>query len=178
MRALAVALALLVAGAAVAGGAVVQRQAVATSPAAIAPVNALAAGAVGTTTLGSSLASASTTKSGLLATPQEVLVVKKGATGWDVRLQYVSSSGFGALDSATVRLAGGATQVQVVIALGVVTQLTGTPVELPPTGGDLSLQVSGTKVSGGSSVLAMQVVLVPHGAAQPVVAYAYTLTLT
>jgi hypothetical protein len=157
---------------------VAQKQAVTTNPSAKAPINALAAGSVGTTTLGSSLASASTTKSGLIATPQEVLKVKKGASDWDVRMQYVSSSGFGSLDSATVRIAGGTTQIQVVIALGVVTQLTGTAVALPSSGSDQSIQVSGTKVSGGSSILTMQILLIPHSGTQPVVTCTYTLTLT
>jgi hypothetical protein len=167
---------LLLAG--VAAATVVQKQAVTTNPTAKAPVNALAAGAVGTTQLGGSLASATTTKSGLIATPQEILKVKKGASDWDVKLQYVSSSGFGALDSATVRISGIAIQSQVVIALGVVTQTTGTAVNLPSTGSDQAIQVSGTKVSGGSSVLTMQVQLIPHGGTQPIVVYAYTLTLT
>jgi hypothetical protein len=167
---------LLLAG--VAAATVVQKQAVATSPAALAPINALAAGAVGSTTLGTSLASASTTKSGLIATPQEILKVKKGATDWDVKLSYVSSSGFGALDSATVRISGATIQTQVVIALGAVTQLSGTPVALLSTGADQSIQVSGTKLSGGSSILTMQVQLIPHSGPQPVITYPYTLTLT
>jgi hypothetical protein len=162
----------------VATATVVQNQAVAATPSAIAPINALAAGAVGTTTLGSSLASASTTKSGLIATPQEVLKMKKGASDWDVRLQYVSSSGFGSLDSATVRISGATIQNQVVIALGSATQLTGTAVALLASGSDQSIQVSGSKVSSGSSVLTMQIVLLPHSGAQPVLAYTYTLTLT
>ncbi|MEA3202346.1 MAG: hypothetical protein QOI63_12 [Thermoplasmata archaeon] len=177
MRALAALLAgLLLAGAATA--AVVQKQAVTATPSAKVPINALAAGAVGTTTLGTSLASASTTKSGLIVTPQEVLKVKKGASDWDVKMQYVSSSGFGSLDSATVRISGATVQNQVVVALGAVTQLSGTAVALLASGSDQSIQVSGTKVSGGSSVLTMQVQLVPHGGTQPVLAYAYTLTLT
>lgn len=179
MRKLTAALVLLLpAWLALADGAVVQRQGVSVAPTALAPANPLSAGATGATTLGGSLASALTTKSGLVMTPQEVLTIKAGTSDWSVRLQLVSSSGFGALDSATVRLAGLATQAQVVVTLGTPTQLTGTPVTLPAAGSDLSLQVSGTKLSGGSSVLAMQVILVPQGAVQPVVAYNYTLTLT
>lgn len=168
----------VLAGSLPAAATLAQKQSVAASPAAVAPVNALAAGATGTTTLGASLASATTTKSGLLVTFQEVLKVKKGASDWDVRLQYVSSSGFGVLDSATVRLVGATTQTQVAITLGSLTQSTGTVVDLAPAGSDAGVQVSGTKTSLGSLVLTLQVVLVPHGKTQPVVVESYVLTIT
>jgi len=158
---------------------VVQTLAATTTPAAKAAPVTLAAGATGTTTLGSSATSASTTKSGL-STAQEVLLVKKGTSSWDVQVKLLSVSGFGALDAATVELVLGATtQVQDVVgANGAVTQSIGTPVTLPAGGSDLSVKVLGTKLSGGTSTLHLQVLAVPTGASVPAMAYTYTLAVT
>jgi hypothetical protein len=168
--------ALLLAAAATAG--LVQRIDVAVAPAAATPPVTLGAGASGTTTLGASLTSAATTRAGLPALATEVLQVRKGAASWDVRIRLDSATGFGSLDSATVQLVLGATtQTQAVVTLGAVTQTQGVAVTLPPAGADLSVTVLGTKVSAGSSVLAMTVLVAPAGG-QPVASYSYTLTIT
>jgi hypothetical protein len=143
-----------------------------------APPLLLAAGATGTTQLGASQASATTTRATMPATVQEVLVVKKGESGWDVRVRVDSATGFGNLDSATVSiLVGAVSQPQVVVTAGAVTQATGTVLSLLPSGGDLSVRLVGTKLSSGPSTLQMTIVLVPTGGQGPVVSYSYSLTV-
>lgn len=173
------ALMLILLAAALAGATTSHREDVTVSPAALAPRVTLGAGATGTTTLGSSLASATTTKSGVIALGQEVLQIKKGTGDWDTRMNLVSATGFGTLDSVTVKeILGATTQPQVIVALGVVTQTTGTAINLLASGSDISLTLSGTKVSSGSSVLTMQVIMTPHSGTQPTITYSYTLTIT
>ncbi|MCA1819627.1 MAG: hypothetical protein ABR562_07605 [Thermoplasmatota archaeon] len=162
---------------AAASASLVQREDATVSPSAKAPPVTLAAGATGTTTLGTSLTSAATTRTGLPALAQEVLLVKKGTSGWDIRMRLNSATGFGALDSATVQLVLGATtQTQAVVTLGAVTQTIGTAVNLPSTGGDLSVKVLGTKLSAGPSTLAMTILAAPTGSTVPALSYTYTLT--
>jgi hypothetical protein len=173
----AVALGLLLAAPALA--ALTAREDVAFAPAAKTPPVTLAAGATGTTTLGASGTTASTTRSGLPIAYQEVLLMQEGSASYDVQVRLDTATGFGALDSATLRLVRGAvTQVQNAVTLGVVTQTIGTPVTLPPSGADISVQVIGTKVSGGSSVLGMTILLSPTGSSLPAISYRYTLTIT
>lgn len=160
---------LVVSGAA---GALVQRSDVSTTALSKAPPVTLAAGTSGTTTLGSSGTSASTSASIVLAAINP-LKVHKVSGNWDVQLVLQSASGFSALESATVNLVGGVTQAQTIIVLGAITQTTGTAVAL--TGSDLSVTVTGT--SGVTGVLNLQVRLVPAGQTAPVMTYAYTLTL-
>lgn len=167
---------LLLAAAATAG--LVQRIDVAVAPAAATPPVTLGAGASGTTTLGASLTSAATTRAGLPVLATEVLQVRKGSASWDIRVRLDSATGFGSLDSATVQLVLDATtQTQAVVTLGVVTQTQGLPITLPSSGSDISVKVLGTKVSAGSSVLAMTLLVAPSGG-QPVASYTYTLTIT
>lgn len=174
--ALAALLFLLLAGSA--SAVLVERMDVTASPSAKAPPLTLGAGASGTTTLGASLASASTSRTGLPVVAAEVLQVKKGAASWDVRISLDSATGFGSLDSATVSIVLGATtQNQAVVTLGSVTQSTGVAISLPTSGSDLSVKVLGTKTSAGPLVLAMKVVLVPTGGTGPTVSYPYTLTI-
>jgi len=163
-----------------AAGVLVQTERVTTSPSAAAPPLTLAAGATGTTTLGSSATSASTSKTGLAATAAEVLLVKKGSASYDVRIRLDSVSGFGALDTATVELVlGASTQVQDVVgANGAITQSVGTAIPLPAGGSDMSVKVLGTKLSGGTSTLSMTILLAPTGASVPALSYSYTLRIT
>lgn len=162
-----------------ASAAIVQRQDVQFDSASKATPVAMAAGASGTTTLGTSLASAATTRAGLPVSFQQVLVLQKDTTDWDVRIRLDQASGFGALDSATVQLSDGiATANQVVVSLGSVTQSIGSILTLAASGSDLSIRVVGTKTSAGPLVLSMTVLVVPSGDSLPALSLPYTLTIT
>ena len=155
-----------------AAGAVQLRETVTVSPSALAPPVTLLAGPSGSTSLGSSATSASTTANIVLST-LSVLKVHKVSGNWDVKVSLVSATGFGVLESATVALVGSTTQTQVVVTLGSVTQSSGATVAL--TGADLTITAAGTlAVSGG---LNLRVALSPQGSTEPVLEYAYTLTL-
>lgn len=178
VRAVPVGVALLLVAAA-AAGAIAARQDVAVDPAALVTVT-LAAGSAGTTTFGASATSAATAHTGPIALAQQVVRVHKVSGDWDVRMSVASATGFGALDTATVReTLGAVTLTQVVVAGGgLITQASGSPVTLTSSAADISVTVVGAKVSAGPSVLTMAFTLTPAGATAPVLTYSYTLTLT
>ncbi len=149
-------------------------------PHAAQPPATLATGDAGNTSLGASATSAQTTLDALLVTDSQVLVMAGGGNPFDVRVEHVSQQGFGVLDSLTLGLADNGTPLnQVIIALGNLTQSTGTPVTIPENGtGNLTLEASGNKVSTGNSTLEMDLVLTPAGANKPELRYRYTLVLT
>ena len=157
-------------------GAVQVREDAAISPVASVPV-LLAAGSAGSTSLGSSGTSASTTGVSLPALGSaQSLQVLRGTTDWNVQVQAVSVTGQGVLDSMTVSLVGSTTQAQVVVTLGTVTQSIGTAVALAAAGPDLQIIAAGTCL--GSCSFTLQVLLAPTGSASPALAYPYTLAVT
>ncbi len=147
------------------------QQDVAVSPQSGTPPATLAAGADGSTTLGSSATSATTSVNPPLLGSAQALLVEPGASDWDVHMEVLSISGFSVLESATVTL-GGQTQAQV--TLGSLVQDSGIDVLLDNASSDRAVQVSGD----GTGTFEMQFVLTPAGQSQPVVTYPYTLTLT
>lgn len=159
MRPLLLVLALVV-FASVAAGVSVQTQAT-VDAAADPPTVTLAAGDLGTPTLGASATSADVAVADLpLLTPDDVLRLQGGPTGWSVRAELVEETGWGGLVAdVTVSLSDGSTssgQVHVT-NLGVL-QSTGTPVAFT-TGTDVELRV----VGDGTGVLSLDLVLDPGG---------------
>jgi hypothetical protein len=153
-------------------------QPVQTAPASIAPPATLAAGTIGSTTLGASATSASTTLTSLPLTAAQALRIDRATGAWDVRIQSVSATGWGALDSITVSLrAGLTTTAEVKIVLGVLTQTIGSPMTLDATTTSLQAVVAGTKLSGGASVLTMDILLASAGG-EIEARYRWTLTVT
>ncbi|MEK6985985.1 MAG: hypothetical protein AABX89_06360 [Candidatus Thermoplasmatota archaeon] len=153
-------------------GALQLRQDVAAVPSALAPPVTLASAASGSTSLGASATSATTSVSIGLST-LNVLKVHKVTGNWDVKVSLVSASGFSVLESATVALVGASTQTQVVVTLGSVVQSIGTAVAL--TGSDITITVAATLAA--TAALGLNVVLVPQGGSGPTLLYSYTLTL-
>ncbi len=170
---------LLVASSSIAAGAAMVQQDTLVSPSAIVPIT-LVAGSTGSTTLGASATAAATTHAGSIVTAQQVLKVHKVSGDWDVTLTLSSATGFGALDSATIKeTLGATTQTHAIVALGgTITQNTGLPITVTSSGTDPSITVVGTKVSAGSSVLTMTFTILPAGATTPALTYNYVLTLT
>lgn len=162
---------LLVAALTVASAALQLRQDVAVSPQSAAPPATLAAGSDGSTSLGTSATSATTSVSLPLLGSAQALQVQPGTSDWDVHMEVLSISGFGTLDSATVTL-DGVTQAQV--SLGDLVQDSGVDVLLESAGGDLVVAASGS----ATGTFEMQFVLSPAGQPQPVVTYPYTLTVS
>lgn len=152
-------------------------QTVTTSPAAKAPPVTLAAGSAGSTTLGSSATSATTTGVTLpvLGTAQ-ALKLQPGAASYDARLEYVSVSGTGVLDSVTLALSSGTPAPQVIVTLGSVTQTIGSAVTIPGGGSDVQLLASGSCL--GTCTFTLRILLVPTGATVPVLSYSYSLAVT
>lgn len=180
MRAAAAAILLLLLLAASASAGVAQRQDLATTVNAATPPLTLLAGLFGTTTMNQAGTGATTTHAGSLAVAHQVLKIHKSSGDWDIRLHLASATGFGVLDTATVReVLGATTQVQTIVAAGgTITQSTGLPISLTSSASDISITVQGTKVGGSPSVLTFTVIAVPQGAATPVLTYNYVLTLT
>ena len=173
---LAPALAALVAMAAVAAGAVQVRETVTTSPSATIPIT-LAAGTAGSTTLGSSATSATTTGVSLPALGNaQALKVIHGSAAWKVQVQLVSVTGTGGLDTITVVLSGGTTQTQVAVTLGSVTQSIGTAVTLPSAGPDIQVLAAGGCV--GTCTFTLRILVTPSGSSVPVLSLPYSLAVT
>lgn len=154
------------------------RETVTTNPSAAIPVT-LAAGAVGSATIGTSATSASVTYL-TLGGSAELLKIQDstGTPAWNVQVKAISASGFGALDSLTIVLKLGATtQTQVVVAgLSVITQSIGTAVALPDGGGPIQVLAAGGVLLGTAAVT-LQVVLTPAGGGTMVITYPVTFTL-
>lgn len=152
-------------------------QTVTTSPAAKTPPVTLVAGSAGSTTLGSSATSATTTGVTLpvIGTAQ-ALKLHPGAASYDARLEYVSVTGTGVLDSITLSLSSGSPAAQVIVTLGSITQTTGSAVTLTGGGSDMQLLASGTCL--GTCTFTLRVILTPTGAAVPVLSYSYSLAVT
>ena len=151
---------------------------IAVSPTVQVPVE-LEAGASGSTVLGASATSASTTRTGLpLFGSADVLHVLRGAASWDVHVRFVSATGFGALETVTITLVGSTSALQVAVTGNTPSQMEGTPITLAPASVDLSLLAAGSNLPGGSGVLSCMIVLVPTGSAAPVAEYPWTFTVT
>ncbi len=167
---------LLVSLLAVAQAGIQIQETVTANPAAAVPVT-LAAGTGGSTTLGSSATSATTTGAVLpLFGTVQALKVLRGAADWSVQLQASGVSGQGALDSITISLVGSTTQAQVVVSLGTLTQTSGTPVTLAAAGPDVQVTASGSCL--GSCTFTLQILLTPPSSTAPALTYPYTLTVT
>lgn len=132
MRAAAAAIVLLFLLASAVTADVAQQQDLSTSVNAATPPVTLLAGGFGTTTVNAAGTGATTVHSGSIAVAREVLKIHKTSGNWDVRLNLVSATGFGALDTATVQeVLGATTQVQAIVAAGgTITQATGLPISL------------------------------------------------
>lgn len=171
------ALLLLVAGAA-AGGVLLRQDVEADLHSQAAPAT-LAAGSTGTTTIGTSQASATTSASALaLAASTNILDIDRNAQDWSVRVEAISISGFGVLDTATVRLTDGTdTATQVTVDGGSLTQTTGTTLDLLATTDPLEIMASAAKSSLNDNVIEMDIVLTGAGG-NPELRYPYTLTIT
>lgn len=153
-------------------------QAVTTNPQTAAPPATLAAGTTGSTTRGASLTSASTTLTSLPLVAAPALAINHAGGTWQVRIQSVSATGWGALDSVTVSLrAGATTTAEVRVVLGALTQTIGSPMTLDASTTTLQAVVAGTKISGGASVLTMDILLEPPAGGVHL-RYRWTLTVT
>jgi hypothetical protein len=141
------------------------------------PVTLQSLGA-GTTTLGASATSATTTGVTLPGVGStNVLRVVHGATAYSVSVRLVSSSGFAVTDSAIVAINDGTTtRNQVVIAAGVVTQSQGTALTLAAAGPNITVLASGVVVGTGTYTLRIQ--MVPTSGTGYVLEYSYTLSVT
>jgi hypothetical protein len=151
-------------------------QGIATTPMAKGPEDTLLAGDAGTTVLGASGTSA-TTSLAVAAFAQSVLRIHAVSGDWSIRILCSAPAGFGASDSATVGLEGTALSDQCVVANGVLTQASGTPID-HAVGTDLAVTLQGSKASGGTSSLTMTIVLVHAGGGAISLAYTCTLSLT
>lgn len=160
-----------------ASGALQLRETTTANPSATIQVT-LQAGTAGSTTLGTSATSASTTGATLpiLNGPTNVLKVHRGSTDWDVQVKHVSLSGAGILDSMTVSLVAGSAVSQVVVALGSVTQTIGSAVTLNAANPDLTVRATGACL--GTCTFGLQIILKPVGGTQPVMTYNYSLAVT
>jgi len=159
------------------GGSVL-RSDVTVAPAAGAAPATLAATSVGTTTVGLSATSASTSYSPALFA-QDLLDVDGDGHDWSVRLEILSLSGGGALDSVTLRLCDppASCLTQVTVSGTSITKTTGLPVTLETGEMDVTVQSTATKVSLGALVLELQLVFTPPGGSAPEFRYDYTVTM-
>lgn len=154
------------------------QQTVAASPTAFVPVT-LAAGAVGTASIGASGTSASVTYLVLGASAQLLKVVEgSGTPAWNVQVKALSVTGLGPLDTVTVVLKLGTTTQTQVVASGAsgITQAIGTAVTLPVSGGPVQVLASGG-VAAGLAIATLQVVLTPAAGGTMVITYPLTFTL-
>lgn len=152
------------------------RQDAAITPSAKAPPITLGAGTAGSTALGSSLTSATTTGATLpVIGSAQVLKLVHGDSTYTARVEIVSVSGAGVLDSMTLSIVGPTTQAQVIVTLGSVTQSTGTAVSVPSAGPDPTIIAAGGCL--GSCLFTLRIILVPSGGG-PVLSYPYSLTVT
>lgn len=154
--------------------AVTVRHDVVATPASAVPVT-LAAGTSGTTALGLSATSASTT--GIVAgvVALQALKVNGGSSAWSVQVRATGATGITGLESAIVALVGGSTQTLTVLP-GSSLPLTSGAVTLPASG-LLSVTLA-TVVACVGCTLTLEFRITPSGASGPLLVYPYTLTTT
>lgn len=118
------------------------------------------AGDIGTPTIGASGHSASVSLGGLPVLANDILRLDSGDDAWQVHVELVTESGWSVLESITLSLTDGIlTEPQVVINLGVLTQSTGNPVDLPEITTDTEVRVVGL----GTGDVSFDLVLTPDG---------------
>jgi hypothetical protein len=153
-------------------------QNVVTNPAATRPVS-LASGTSGTTTLGSSATSASTSGATLpviTTNTIQVLKVLRGSSDWSVEVKETALAGAAGTDTMTISLVATTPTSQVLVVAGAVTQAVGPPVTLSSAGPDLQIIVGGLCVA--TCTFTLQILIFPVGGTSPALVYPYTLAVT
>lgn len=120
----------------------------------------LAAGDIGTPTIGASGHSASVALGSLPVLANDVLTLVSTDDSWQVHVEWVSQSGWSVLESMTLSLADGIlVEPQIIINLGVLSQSAGDAVDLPEITTDTEVRVVGL----GTGSLSFDLVLTPDG---------------
>lgn len=133
----------------------------------------LAAGTSGTTLLGASATSAST--SGIVpgAVSLEALKVMPGAAGWRVQVRVTGTTGISGLESAIVAVVGGTTQTLTILP-GTSFPVTSGAVTLPIGGSPLSITIA-TVIACVGCTLVLEFRIMPPSDSAPLLVYPYTL---
>lgn len=158
------------------------QQTIQAEPAAGTPPATLAAGTDGSTTLGASATSATTTLGSLIIVGTfsgDVLEIVPGGRDLNVQVELLSENAVTG-DSLNLELTDGVTTLlQVDVSSGVIDQAIGTALQLDAGGGNMVVHVSGTEaLMSSDTVYTLQVVLTPVSGGGSEARYDHTLTIT
>lgn len=151
---------------------VVVRQDLSVTPSVDIPVT-LAAGTSGSTALGASATSASTTAIVPGVVALQALRILPGATAWEVRLRATGATGITGLEAAILAVVGTTTQTLTLLPATAFPSTSGA-VAVPAAGAPLSITIATVVACSGCS-LTLEFLFTPVGGSGPLLVYPYTL---